>query len=84
MLERGIPARRVSPLHQRLAGSVEAWPHFPPPEDAAGTTVLEVALAGTPEEHVERVRGWAREVWGAWSDHHDEVAALVSRHLDLT
>ena len=82
VLERGIPARRVSPLHQRLAEGVGSWPHFPPPADAGATTVLDVALAGTPEEHVERVRRWAREVWGAWSDRHDEVAALVSRHLD--
>lgn len=82
VLERGYPARRISPLHQRLAGGVESWPHFAQPPHAGGTTVLDVALADTPEEHAERVRRWAGEVWDAWAGHHDAVAALVSRHLD--
>lgn len=83
VLERGVAPPRVSPLHQRLADAVEEWPHFTPPPETRSRTVLEVALADSPEEHAGEVRRWAGEVWEAWSDHHDGVAELVSRHLGV-
>lgn len=83
VLEEGLPPIRIPPLHQRLAERVRKWPHLSPPAGEATITVLDVALAGAPDEHAGRVRTWAREVWAAWSEHHGAVAALVARHLDV-
>jgi hypothetical protein len=42
--------------------------------------------ASDADEHIKRVREWARDVWGAWSEHHDlarrlmgEAAAAVNK-----
>lgn len=83
VLERGFPPTRVPPLHQALADSVDSWPRFQPPPSTGGLTVLEVALSDSAEEHAAHVEAWARQVWGAWSEHHDRVATLVARHLDV-
>lgn len=29
------------------------------------------------DEHVKRVREWARDVWGAWAEHHDLARRLI-------
>ncbi len=35
--------------------------------------------ASDVEEHTERVREWARDVWGAWSEHHDLARELIGK-----
>ena len=81
MLERNIPSSKIPPLHQRLGNAVETWPHFSPPPDLGSVTVFDVALAGSEEEHAEKVWLWAHAVWQTWARHHDAVADLVARHL---
>jgi hypothetical protein len=81
-LERGIKPALVPPHLQRLAASVESWPHFAPPVAEWRFTVFDVALvAGEVESHTRAVRDWAADVWRAWSPHHDAIAALVQEHL---
>ena len=81
-LEQGVPPRRVAPLLQRMSASIGRWPRFEPPADRGAMTVLEVAMAGSPEEHVRRAEQWARSVWAAWAPVHAHVAELVGRHLE--
>ena len=40
-------------------------------------TVTYIHGAADADEHIERVREWAREVWGAWSEHHDLAKRLI-------
>ena len=82
-LEEGVKPPTIAPMLHRLAESVETWPHFPPPGLTRDPTVLDVALAGSAEEHVAIARRWARTVWADWSAYHADVAALVSRHLGV-
>ena len=84
MLDLGIPSANIPRLHQHVADNIETWPHFPPPPDLGSVTVLDVALAGSVEEHAGKVWQWARSVWQAWSPHHAAVAELVARHLRLS
>jgi hypothetical protein len=81
VLDRDFPPPNVPRLLQRLAGSVQAWPHFPPPADLGSLTVLDVALADSAQGHLDTVRRWAGSVWGAWSQYHAQVADLVRQHL---
>ncbi len=84
-LEQGLPpvkvARRLQAIGVSVTASDDGWPHFSPPPRRGRATVLEVALAEGPEDHVRQVRAWAEEVWAAWSEVHEVVARLVSRHL---
>lgn len=82
VLERGFQPARLPPLFQELADRLETWPHFEPPAQGTSSTVLDLALAGSRDEHVRRARAWARDVWMAWSDHHQDVQACASRCLD--
>lgn len=80
-LEAGWDGLAVRDAHQDLAQRYRAWPAFPAPERRGALTVLDLALASTPEEHVERLRAWATDVWAAWVDSHAAVAALIAERL---
>jgi hypothetical protein len=82
VLERGLAPPNVPPLLQRLVGATAAWPHFEPPADRGGMTVLDVALAESAREHAERSLAWAREVWRSWSAHHAAVARMAGALFD--
>jgi hypothetical protein len=80
-LEAGWDGLAVRDAHQDLARRYRAWPAFPAPERRGALTVLDLALASTPEEHVERLRAWATDVWQAWAATHAAVAALIAERL---
>jgi len=45
-------------------------PGQPGPGRRGTLTVEHVHAAGEPEDHVRRVREWARSTWEAWADYH--------------
>ncbi|MEM8677755.1 MAG: DUF5946 family protein [Planctomycetota bacterium] len=77
-LELKRPPRSIPGLLQAVAAVHETWPAFEPPGYTGPLTVVEVALASSPLEHIERVRKWARFVWDAWRPHHAEVVHLTA------
>ncbi len=48
------------------------------PEQRGGLTVAYIHGAADADEHIRRAREWARDVWGAWSEHHDLARRLIS------
>jgi uncharacterized protein DUF5946 len=42
-------------------------------------TILYIYGAADAKEHIERVREWARDVWAAWSEHHQLARELIRR-----
>lgn len=83
VLDRGYAPMRVPPLLQELVRTVPEWPHFETPPDLGPLTVLDVALAGSPEAHVQVVREWAGTLREAWKPCQATVARLVTAHLSL-
>ena len=77
VLERGLRPTEVPALLQQLASRVRVWPHFPPATHQT-TTVFDVALADSLEDHIRLVRQWATGLWSAWSAHHSAVAQLAT------
>lgn len=75
-LEKGVPPADVPRKLQPLVVP-RTWPHLPPPEERAALTVHDVALTGSPQAHVQRVREWASEVWRTWGPHHDAARELA-------
>jgi hypothetical protein len=75
-IEKGVPPADVPRRLQPLVVP-RTWPRLPPPEERAKLTVQSVALADSPEVHVQRVREWAAEVWRVWSPHHGAARDLA-------
>jgi hypothetical protein len=48
------------------------------PEHRGDLTITYIHSAADADEHVRRVREWARDVWGAWAEHHDLARRLIS------
>jgi len=78
VLDCGFLPNGIPPIHQRLANTVKAWPHFTPPEPVRSFTMFDVALS---ESHASAVREWSQIVWKAWSAHHAAIAQFVAAHL---
>ncbi len=77
LLERQLPPERAPVLRAALLEARRTWgfPSLDPLPAPATRTVVDVAGASSPAEHVERVRRWATSAWQAWDHHHDVVRA---------
>ncbi|MGH9957311.1 MAG: DUF5946 family protein [Pyrinomonadaceae bacterium] len=47
------------------------------PEQRGNLTIDYVHSASDADEHIKRVREWARDVWVAWSEHHNLARQLI-------
>ena len=47
------------------------------PDQRGNLTITYVHGASDVDEHTQRVRDWARDVWSAWSEHHDLAKSLI-------
>ena len=48
------------------------------PQARGNLTITYIHSAADAEEHTRRVREWAQDVWGAWSEHHALARQLIS------
>ena len=76
-LELDTPGPQVRSAHQRLAGARKSWPAFTPPSQPSPVTILEVAIADSPESRTAAVLRWAQSVWTSWASHRSTVAELL-------
>ncbi len=73
-LERGLPHDRANDAMLDISSRLkERFVWLDPPDHLGDVTVLDVLDARAPDEHIERVRGWAASVWEAWGPHHETV-----------
>lgn len=54
-------------------------PDGPPPLERGELTVAYVYSAADAEEHLKRVREWARSTWDAWDAYHDLARKWIDR-----
>ena len=54
------------------------------PARRGNITITYIHSAADAEEHIERVREWARAVWRAWSEHHALARQLIGRATSYT
>src|ERR1044072_6155376 len=70
---------------QALNQAVQKWLSTNPriekpahlPERRGVLNITYVHSAPDADEHVKRVREWARDVWGAWAEHHALAGRLI-------
>ena len=77
-LERGLPHDRANAAMLEVSSRLkEDFVWLDPPAHPGEVTVVDVLKARDPEEHMGRVRRWARSVWEAWAPHHEAVRRLA-------
>lgn len=53
------------------------------PRQRGSLTIAFIHNATDVDEHIERVREWAHDVWDAWSEHHALAKQLIDRALRM-
>jgi len=61
------PPREVGKAFER---DYRGFPYLAPPRQPGALTIMHVHDAVGPEDHVQRVRQYAKAVWDAWTEHH--------------
>ena len=79
-LERDLPHDHANAAMLHISSRLKkdfVW--LVPPPRLGDLTVLHVHGARDTDDHVKRVREWARSVWEAWSPHHETVRLWAGR-----
>jgi hypothetical protein len=76
VLELGHDPAAGPAVHRQLVRRRE-YPWLEPPQPLGTLTVAHVQAAAGGDEHVQRVREWARDVWEAWRPHHATIRSWV-------
>lgn len=71
-IEQGTDPSLGTRLHRRMAAR-SVFHHLSPPTSRGTLTVLNVAVDGPVEAARRETFAWARDVWGAWEEHHRTV-----------
>ena len=79
VLERGLRPERANAAMQWTVSRSKRFVWLDPPVSLGEITILDVRDAKDPDEHIERVREWARSVWEAWAPHHETVRRWADR-----
>lgn len=74
-IDRDLTLDKVNRIAILLSARKKTFAWLTPPASRGELTVSHVAEADSTLVHSERVRNWARSAFGAWSDHHAQVAA---------
>jgi hypothetical protein len=70
-LEHDVTADTNRAVQQWLSGStVLQRPGQPEPRQRGTLTIVHLHMATDPDDHVRRVREWARSTWEAWRTYH--------------
>ncbi|HKS29846.1 MAG TPA: DUF5946 family protein [Pyrinomonadaceae bacterium] len=48
------------------------------PEQRGRLNIAYIHSASDADEHIERVREWARDVWSSWAEHHALASQLIA------
>jgi hypothetical protein len=79
VLERGVATVKVRELMNRVLARKPNLEWLEPPEPNGTVTVNDVLASRDLAEHAASVEGWARDVWEAWTPHHDRVRGWLER-----
>jgi hypothetical protein len=80
-LEENYTGKLVQLAHMALARRKREWPKFDLPQSRGGITVADVLKEPAGPARDAKIREWCASVWQAYSESHQKVLDLVSRHL---
>lgn len=79
-LEHDLDPKALLRATQEMTAIKREWPRLEPP-GGYSMTVLDVAAAETPDEHLRLVHSWAAATWDAWAMHHATVRGWADEAL---
>jgi hypothetical protein len=71
----------VRELMDRILRAGPALEWLEPPAPNGSVTVRDVLASRDLAEHAAAVERWARDVWTAWSPHHDRVRGWLDSSM---
>jgi hypothetical protein len=78
--ERNYTGKQIQLAHMELARTKRNWPFFELPLERGNITVNEVLATTAGIERDDMIKAWSRDVWQAFQQHRDLVAALASSY----
>jgi hypothetical protein len=82
LLECGLEMSRANDAMLKATESKKKFVWLEPPPSRGAITVADIHRAKNPQEHVMRVREWAKSAWRAWSPHHSQIRAWLPSGFD--
>jgi hypothetical protein len=79
-VERRFSGRQVQRVHMKLGQCKRTWPSFSLPHERGSVSVNQVMAAQAGPERDKAIDSWCTSVWGAFSDSHRAVTALLQHH----
>ena len=83
ILEMGANSRQALTGIRETLKAASQFQWLEPPVPNGSMTALDVAPAQDMDEHGRLVDLWARDVWQAWSPHHEHVREFARRNVGL-
>jgi hypothetical protein len=77
ILEHGFSDAAAGRAMELIASRKATLSWLTPPASMGPITAVDVWRTNGPQEHVIGVRDWARSVWQAWAQHHEQVRSWV-------
>jgi hypothetical protein len=81
VLEREVATVAVRDLMERALAARPAFVRLDPPVPNGTVTVRDVLASRDLAEHAAAVERWARDVWDAWSPHHERVRGWLDESV---
>jgi hypothetical protein len=81
VLEKGLSGQAATQGFSKLLADAKTFVWLVPPNPNGTLTIVEVSQAHNLEDHEKLVEAWARDVWAAWTEHHETIKQLAEKHL---
>ena len=81
MIEKKTSLDQVAKIMNRILKSAKLEnEELFPPNNLGVITVVDIAKAQTPEEHVRLIWAWSKSAWDAWKPYHHKVHEWVEKY----
>lgn len=81
-LEKGVSGKQANDFMKNVGQYKHEYHELNAPDFSGVLTVTDVAKAADMAEHKLLVEKWAKGVWDAWSEHHNEIKAFADKVLE--
>jgi Family of unknown function (DUF5946) len=81
-LDSAVTPREANDVMLGLGKSKSSLPFLEPPVSFV-STVADIALDGSIDDHIRAVRAWARATWMSWCEHHQFIRSWAVAALSV-
>jgi hypothetical protein len=78
-LEKGVTGKAANDFMKKISAYRNEFRWLEAPDFSGTMNILDIAKAKDMDEHKLLVEKWAKDVWNAWSRHHNEIITFAER-----